>query len=157
MRLTIPAAILAALTVWPSSAGALDLDTIILCGGRVMASGIVDYKNENDVSLLRGPYLIINVAGYASLKDSNGRTPNDDEYGAFIDAVFEETKDFGDRYNGRRKRWDSTAHEEIVRCYDALSYFALTDGVAILGTEDLFLARLHAGMQIQDIREALSE
>jgi hypothetical protein len=157
MRLSIPAAFLAAVLVWPAGAGsakAEDLVSVVHCAGRLFANGILNYKTTNDASSIEAPALLYNTAAYARFKETRGAVPEYETYQRFYDAVAEEAKVFIGSFDMQRNRWSDEAQEELVACYDALIFYVFTEGMDILDESELERARLHTALQTGNLRNS---
>jgi hypothetical protein len=154
MRLSIPAAFLAVVVVWPMGVEAKDLESVIHCAARVFANGIVRYIETRDAKSIEGPNLLLNISAYASFKKSQGHIPEDAVYVEIYDAVTEKAKAFSDQYDLRWRRWTPEAHVEIITCYDELAVYSFSDGLNILDEGELLEAMIHTVLQVDKLRNS---
>ena len=163
MRLSIPAAILAALTLWPSSAGiaraqALDLEVeveeVAYCAAITIAHAFSRAVETQDLSLLNRAYLFANRAQFTKYIIQHGHFPAFEVRESMTEASADEMSSFiRDHYDESAQTWSRYGYKEIVACYEKLSTFVLLNGSGVIVGNDLRKLRRISTKQVNDLIE----
>jgi len=161
MRLTIPAAILAALVAWPSSAGiaraqALDLEVeveeVAYCAAITIAHAFSRAVETQDLSFLNRAYLFANRAQYTKHIGQYGHFPDFEVRASMTEAINEEMRSFiWGHFDKNAQTWSRLGYREILNCYEKISSFLLLNGSGVIVGNDLRKLRRISKKQVNDL------
>jgi hypothetical protein len=142
MRLSIPAAFLAAILVWPAGAGAQELDGRVRetahCAGKVLVYEITRYDETENQDFLKQGFMFANRAVYLKYKEVNGRIAEDGDYSVVWDTLMEGMFLISSTYDMKRNTWPEYSYREILRCYGELSDYMLDRETVQLNEDEQF-------------------
>jgi hypothetical protein len=144
MRLTIPAAILAAVVVWPSGVGAQELEDeeVAYCAAVTLAYSLSRVVEVQGLDPLEDGFLIANRTMYTKYIQQKGYFPAFEARASMMEVVNDELSSFVGRYDTARQSWSRTDFRKILSCYEKMSSFLLESGGVIIGTNLQKLGRI---------------
>lgn len=163
MRLKIPAVVLAALLVWPLSAGsarAQELDAVVRCGGLMMANAVLRFHVSGDEKILQRVQEFVNHAAYAKYKAVHGEIPKGDRYSRIRTGMLEAMKDSAASYDQGSQGsggWSVQIYDEIIRCYDELTAFVLYNETNRLTEEEMIESVIRGTLQAANMAKDIEK
>ena len=158
MRMSFPAAVLAMLAVWPSSAGAQTLEPeveeIVRCAAVTLAHSVIRAVKADDTALMKRGFVIANRAMFTKHKKIHGRFPESEEREAQWLVLGEELSSFSRHYD---EGWSQLAFQEIVGCYEELTNALLGEGRRIMSEDDVRKLKRISESQAQGFLEKLEQ
>lgn len=155
MRLSIPAALLAAVVVWPSGAGAQEpgerLNYAVECGGLVVADSAVRFLKSGDVADFRRGRLFANYVTFIRYKEMFGKAPDAEAFVIMRDSMSEIAGRFSDTLNGGSTTWDVAIYEQLVNCYAQLTDHMINGGADGLSSLDIKKIKGLTDLQMENL------